>query len=145
MPGVCVFFVSIFLLVSGFLTSIIVTGRHYLWGFVGSKAAQDHWLGEKVEGWWDSVATLAGVACRHPQTAYAGLQKCLQQEWYLLQRVTLDIGMAFQVVEDALRNFFLIDLFQGAMAQIPGRAITGLTVKQAGIALPDPTRTAGAN
>ena len=55
------------------------------------------------------------------------------------------LGMAFQVVEDALRNFFLTDLFQGAMAHIPGRAITGLTVKQAGIALPDPTRTAGAN
>ena len=31
------------------------------------------------------------------------------------------------------------------MAQIPGRAITGLPVKQARIALPDPTWTAGEN
>ena len=37
----------------------IVTGRHYLRGFVGSKAAQDIWLGEQVEGWRDSVATVA--------------------------------------------------------------------------------------
>ena len=48
----------------------IVTGSCLLGGFMGSKVAQDRWLGEKVEGWWDSVATLAGVAFRHPQTAY---------------------------------------------------------------------------
>ena len=30
-------------------------------------------------------------------------------------------------------------------SQIPGRAITGLPVKQAGIALPNPTQTSGLN
>ena len=39
---------------------------------------------------------------------------------------------------------FLPSLFQGALSQIPRRAITGLPVKQAGIALPNPTQTAGA-
>ena len=37
-------------------------------------------------------------------------------------------------------DVFLLSLFQGAMAQI-----TVLPVKQARIALPNPTRTAGAN
>ena len=73
----------------------IVTGGRYLGGFVGSKAYWDRWLGEKVEVWRDSVSTLAGVVRRHPQTTYAGLQKYLQQEWALVQRVTPDIGMAF--------------------------------------------------
>ena len=91
------------------------------------------------------VATLAGVARRHPQTAYDGMQKSIQTDWSFFQCVTPDIGMAFQVVEDALRDVLLTDLFQGAMAQIPGRAITGMPVKQAEISLPDPTRTAGAN
>ena len=45
----------------------IVMGSRYLGGFLGSKAAQDHWLGEKVEGWKDSVSILAGVSRRHPQ------------------------------------------------------------------------------
>ena len=112
---------------------------------MGSKAAQDLWLGEKLEGLRDSVATLAGVACRHPQTAYAGLQKSLHQEWDFVQRITSYIGMKFQVVDDALWGTFLLSLFQGATSQIPGREITGMTVKQARIALPDPTRTAGAN
>ena len=44
----------------------IVTGSRYLGDFVASKLAQDHWLGGKVEGWQDSVATLAGVVRRHP-------------------------------------------------------------------------------
>ena len=36
-------------------------------------------------------------------------------------------------------------LFQGVMSQIPRRAITGLQVEQAGFALLNITRTAGAN
>ena len=73
----------------------IVTRSRYLGEFVASELVQDHWLGGKVEGWHDSVATLAGVVRPHPHTTYAGLQKYLQQEWALVQRVTPDIGMAF--------------------------------------------------
>ena len=51
----------------------VVTGSWYLGGFVGTETAQDRWLEEKVEGWRDSVATLDGVVCQNPQTAYAGL------------------------------------------------------------------------
>ena len=53
--------------------------------------------------------------------------------------------MAFQVVEDTLQGILRPALFQGGTAHIPGRAITGLPVKQAGIALPEPTRIMGAN
>ena len=67
------------------------------------------------------MATLAGVACHHPQTKYAGLQKSLQKEWFFVQRVTLGTGMEFQVVEDELRDTFLPALFQGATSQISGR------------------------
>ena len=55
-----------------------MTGRRYLGVFVGSKVAQYHLLGDKVEGWRDSVANLAGVARRYLQTAYTGLQNSLQ-------------------------------------------------------------------
>ena len=51
----------------------IVMGRRYLRGFMGSEAAQNLWLGEKVGGWRDSVATLAEVARQNWHTAYAGL------------------------------------------------------------------------
>ena len=98
-----------------------------------------------MEGWRDSVATLAGVACWQPQTAYAGLQKSLQQEWDFVQSVTLDIGMSFQAVEDSLWDIFLPSLFQGDTSQIPGRAITSLPVKQSRTSLPEPPRTAREN
>ena len=61
---------------------------------------------------------MTGVTRPHPQTSYSGLQKSLQQEWAFVQRVTPDTGIAFQVVEDALQDIFLLDLFQGAMVQI---------------------------
>ena len=62
-----------------------------------------------------------------------------------MQRVTLDIGTSFQIVEGNLQDAFLQDLFKGATSQIPGRTVTGLPVKQARIELPDPNQTARAN
>ena len=97
-----------------------------------------------MEGWAESVRTLAGVARKHPQSAYKGLQKSLQQEWAFVQRVTPGIGDAFGPVEE-ITTAFLPELFEGVGDCSPGRAITRLIVKQAGLTLPDPTRTAPDN
>ena len=59
----------------------VVTGSRYLGGFIGERETEDQWIQAKVEGWAESVRTLAGVSRKHPQSAYAGLQKSLQQEW----------------------------------------------------------------
>ena len=59
----------------------MVTGYRYLGGFIGDTEAEREWLKEKVQGWKELVSVLAGVAQKHPQSAYAGLQKSLQQEW----------------------------------------------------------------
>ena len=75
-----------------------MTGSRYFRGFVGTKASHDRCLVEKVDGWTALVATLSGVARKHPQTPYAGLQKSLQQECAFMKRITPDIGMAFQPV-----------------------------------------------
>ena len=56
----------------------VVTGSRYLGGYVGERETEGQWLQEKVEGWDESVRTLTGVARKHPQSAYAGLQKSLQ-------------------------------------------------------------------
>ena len=58
-----------------------------------------------------------------------------------MQRVTPDIGPAFQPVEDDLRGGFLPSLFKGATSHILGREVNSLLVNQANIALPDPTHT----
>ena len=72
---------------------------------------------------------MARVTGKHSHTAYVGLQKSLQQKWDFMQRVTPDIGMAFQTTEDALRNAFLLAILKGATFQIPGRAFTGIPSK----------------
>ena len=43
---------------------------------------------------------MARVARKHPQSAYAGLQKSLQQEWAFVERVTPGIGNEFGSVEE---------------------------------------------
>ena len=82
----------------------VVTGHQYLGGFLGDVLAEKEWLGKKVEGWTESIATLAGVSLKPPQSAYAGLKKSLQQEWAFVQRVTPGVGAAFGPVEEALRE-----------------------------------------
>ena len=49
-------------------------------------------LGEKVQYWEGGIGMLAGVTCKHPQAAYAGLQKSLQQEWAFVQHATQGTG-----------------------------------------------------
>ena len=84
------------------------------------------------------VRILAGVAQNHPQSAYAGLLKSLQQEWYFVQRVTPGVGEAFGPVEEALWEIFFPALFRGLLEGLPTRENTRLPVKQAGLALPEP-------
>ena len=73
----------------------VLTGHRYLGGFLGDMAAEREWLEKKVQGWKEFVRILAGVTLKHPQSAYAGLQKSLQQEWAFVQRVTPGVGAAF--------------------------------------------------
>ena len=62
-----------------------------------------------------------------------------------MQRVTPDIGEAFGPVDTDFRDTFVLALFQGLIEGTPGRGVTCLPVKQAGLALTDPTKTAPKN
>ena len=56
----------------------VVTGSRYLGEFVGNMKAEARLLADKVQGWMELVKTLLGVFCKHPHSAYAGLQNSLQ-------------------------------------------------------------------
>ena len=58
-----------------------------------------------------------------------------------MQQVTPGIGDAFGPVEEDIAKAFLPALFEGLGDGAPGRAITRLPVKQAGMSLSDPMRT----
>ena len=69
------------------LSFTIVTGAPYLGGSIGEDQDQAIWIAKQAKKWTDAVGELAYVAENHPQVAYAGLQKLLQQEWQVLQQV----------------------------------------------------------
>ena len=62
-----------------------------------------------------------------------------------MQRVTPGIRDAFGPVEKALQETFFLALFQGLGKGEPGRGVTHLQVKQAGLELPEPKNTAPKN
>ena len=82
----------------------------------------------KVAGWTESMETLAGVSRNHPQSAYAGLHKSLQQDWEFGRQVTPGIGDAFGPVDKTLRETFFSALFQGLGEGALERGVTRLTV-----------------
>ena len=59
-----------------------------------------------------------------------------------MQRVNPGIGDAFVPVKKALRETFVPSLFEGLGNGLPERGVTRLPVKQAGLALPDPSQMA---
>ena len=91
------------------------------------------------------MGTIAGVSCKHPQSAYARLQKSLYQEWAFLQRVTPGISDAFDPIEKVLQETFLPDLFEILGKGTPERGVTCLPAKQVKLSLPDLTLTATEN
>jgi len=124
------------------LTCSMVDGARYLGGFVGSDATRSEWLGTQVAAWSASVGDLARVATRYPQTAYAGLAMSLQAEWRYLQKVVAGCGADMAPIEAAVANEFLPALLGAPRADCPTRGRTALSVKCAGIGVPDPTTTA---
>ena len=62
-----------------------------------------------------------------------------------MQRATPGIGDAFGPVETALKETFVLALFEGLGDSISERGVTHLPVKQAGLDLPDPSQTAPEN
>ena len=58
-----------------------------------------------------------------------------------MQQFTPGIRDAFGLVEEALQENFLLAIFQVLEQGAPGRKVTRLQVKQAGLALPDPRKT----
>ena len=62
-----------------------------------------------------------------------------------MQRVTPGIGDAISPLETALKETFIPALFEGLDGGVPEQGVTRLPVKQAGLALPDPSHTAPEN
>ena len=105
-------------------------GVHLIWSGREELASRESLVMGGVRG------ILSGVSCKHPQSAYAGLQKSIHQEWAIVERVTPGIGDAFVPVEKALWETLLPALFEGLVEGASERGVSRLAVKQAQLALP---------
>ena len=92
------------------------------------------------------IADLASVAISHPQSAYTGLQKSLQQEWQFIQQVVEGIGDAFSEVENSITDLFLPALFADQFEESnPCCNLSKLPMKFAQLALSDLISSSGPN
>jgi hypothetical protein len=103
-------------------------------------------VSDEVSDWTSAISDLASVAISHPQSAYAGLQKSLQQEWQSVQRVVEGMGDDLSDLEKAITDLFLPSLFADQYDESdPRHNLSKLPVKFAGLALPDPVASSDNN
>ena len=86
-------------------------GQRYAGGYIGSAETQEEWLAPMVVKWTEAVKTLAAVAGKYPQTAFAGFAMCLQSEWQYVCRTTPGVAPAMAPVEAAMWDDLLTSLF----------------------------------
>jgi hypothetical protein len=87
-------------------------GKCYMAGFVGLEAMLEHWLNPMVKKWVTGIETLARIAVRFSQTAYAGLVSSLQTKRQYICRVVPSAGQYLEQVELALCEKFIPALLQ---------------------------------
>ena len=58
-----------------------------------------------------------------------------------MQQVTPGVDDSFGLVERDLKETFVPELFEGLREGVPEQGVTRLPVKQAGLAIPDPSQT----
>jgi hypothetical protein len=85
----------------------VQTGSRYLGGFVREDEDRDEWLESKIVTWVDIIKQLPTVAGPYPQSAYAGMQNYVQEEWTFVQRVVWDVGNKFGAIGEAMHRSFL--------------------------------------
>ena len=119
------------------------SGSRYVGGFVGDAKSQSEWVDPQIEKWVEGVKTLAKVAKKYPQTAYAGLVQSLQGEWQYLQRVIPGLEDAFAPLEEVISTVFLPALLEEPAENIAAlRSLLALSPRQAGLGVSSPQATA---
>ena len=90
------------------------------------------------------VKSLARVATRYPQSAFAGFTQSLQSEWQYLSRCVPGVGKHLQPVEDAIKEYLIPALFQTTPDKVPEDMRQLLThgVKQGSMNIRNPVAAA---
>ena len=118
----------------------ITAGSRYLGSYIGDKIMETAWVEEKISGWSLVLDELTGVAKRYPQSAFAGAQKSLWQQWNYLMRVIPGIGHLFADIERKIHRQFLPTLLDREVEDITNdiRTVVALPSKCAGMSLTNP-------
>jgi hypothetical protein len=126
----------------------IVTGEHYLGGYIGDADERDKWIEEKVAEWEKTIMGLAKIGQRYPQTAYSAMMRSLQQEWQFIQRAVKGMDELFHPIETAIHEHLLPALFKDNTVTDEDdyrRTLLRVPVKCGGMSLPHPVESASEN
>ena len=115
-------------------------GPTFLGEFIGSVDSKENWLDQKVADWSEAAQTLEKIAAKYPQTAYARFVLCLQNEWWYVSRVCVDIAPFFQPLEVYIQKYFCSALIGIGAHEIDAvyRELLSQSVKKGGLEIRNP-------
>ena len=119
----------------------VVSGYHFLGGFIGSKELTKQFIADKIDAWLVCVDKQAWAAEKQPQAVYAAMAKSLQFEWSFVQRIIPNCESSFALLQDKINTTFWPAVYGTDISQQELCLFT-LPARMGGMGVNDPVETA---
>ena len=122
--------------------SITKEGKRHLGAAIGAENFKEEYIKEKVSVWVEEIDRLTLIAESQPRAAYAAFTHGLASKWTFLARTVPDISHLFQLLEDAIRQRFLLKLTGQNHLSDTVRDLIALPTHLGGLGIGNPVKQA---
>ena len=125
----------------------IVTNARNLGSFLGTKRDKDSYALEKAKEWGRQIEALAKIAPNDPQGIYTVFTSSLKAKWTYQQRVlkTDKPEIIYKPIEEAIQKSLIPAITGWETITQKEREMLALPVREGGMAIDDPTKSADRN
>ena len=119
-----------------------IEGHEMLGSAIGSRQFMEQFATKKIEQFVNEIESVAKIAERYPQSAYAAFSHCTISKWRYLMRTVENIDESFQPLEDAINQIFVRALTGRGLCNPNERKLISLAICHGGLNIINPVVSA---
>ena len=125
----------------------VVTKARNLGSILGPQIAKEEYAREEAKELARQVEVIAHIAPRDPHAIHAVFTSCIKSKWVYLQRVipTEDPQEIYGPIEEAITRYLIPAVTGWTSFTTKEREMLALPVREGGMAIEDPTKSASSN
>ena len=122
--------------------NVTTDGHRYLGSFIGTEAATDAFVKEKVSEWEKDILHLAKIAKNEPQLSYAAYIFGVSKRWQFICRTTPGVSNAMKGLENSIRRTLIPAIIGQQEISDELRGILKLPARMGGMGFSNPSEEA---